>query len=160
MAIDPGSAMPLRLFVGIGSPHGDDAAGWAAADALAVQAPAGLEIQKVRHPLDLLDLLEGPVELRLCDACQGLGAPGQWRRWEWPRCNAVFERSRGSHDFSLPAALALAERLGKLFARPIIWGIELERCESGAPLTEPVARAVREVADDVVADFTAQREST
>lgn len=82
------------LFVGVGSPHGDDRAGWLVADALSdlfgtdvsTQASGtlnagglpsrkypSLAIRKTCIPADLLDWLDGAAKLIICDALCGAG---------------------------------------------------------------------------------------
>lgn len=147
----PQACHPFRppLFVGLGSPHADDAVGWLVADALADRAPEMLRIRKAQAPLDLLDWLEESSDLWVCDGCRGLSAPGHWRRWTWPATDVELVNATGTHDFGLSAVLSLAERLGRLPTAPQIWGIEIESCVPGESINPAVARAVATVVDDV-----------
>jgi len=113
------------LVVGIGSPHGDDRAGWIVADRVARAASeARVAVRIARSPIEAVDWLDGVRHLVLCDACRGLGPYGTTRRWEWPiPVDARMDWS-GTHDMPLPAVLALAERLGKLPSRVVIWAVE------------------------------------
>jgi hydrogenase maturation protease len=115
------------LIVGIGSPHGDDQIGWAVVQRLADRLPPGARAQVVRQPAELLDGLNDVELLVVCDACHSGGAvePGTLSRWTWPTEALVVPRRSGSHDFSLPYVLMLAQRLGKLPPRVVVWGIEL-----------------------------------
>ncbi len=105
------------LFVGLGSPHGDDQIGWLVADRLAGDdtLPTTVTLKKAVIPLDLLDWLEVIDCLHVCDAFQG-AMPGELRRWEWnvesdlPTVTKLLPeimrlRCQGSHDFGLAAVL-------------------------------------------------------
>jgi hydrogenase maturation protease len=126
------------LFVGIGSPHGDDRAGWLVADALAqacahVAAPTNggsalrrtVTIRKAGVPADLLDWMEGAATLIVCDAVRGAGMPGTLHQWRWPDAGIERYHSAGSHDLGLSGVLELAEKLGRLPPEVIVWGIEI-----------------------------------
>ncbi len=112
------------LFVGIGSPHGDDRAGWLVADALASLDGDGVCVRKASIPADLLDDLNGARKLVICDAVRGAGAPGSLHQWRWPDPRIAQARSSGSHDLSLSDVLQMAANLGQLPSEVIVWGIE------------------------------------
>lgn len=124
------------LFVGIGSPHGDDQIGWSIADALAATALAGVAIRKASVPADLIDWLEGVDLLGVCDACHSGSPAGTVQRLEWQRSrdsarssiltSSAQTRASGSHGLGLSAVLDLARQLGRLPDRVIVWGIEGE----------------------------------
>ena len=137
--------MPAKtLFVGIGSPHGDDRLGWHVADALAdrlqasetgfpggdsagLNAPASLSqvaIRKAASPADVLDWLDGIERLIICDACRSGGQPGLAYRWTWPDRAIAQAHCTGSHDLGLANVLELAQRLQRLPQVVIVWGVE------------------------------------
>ena len=116
------------LFVGIGSPHGNDCLGWLAADELRRRYPANhpdLEVRCAQIPADLLDWLEGRRRLLLCDACCMHGEPGAIYRWNWPEAAFFDLESWSSHGGNLGSVLQLAERLQYLPESVVIWGIEV-----------------------------------
>ncbi|MFN0051300.1 MAG: hydrogenase maturation protease [Planctomycetales bacterium] len=144
--------MPARtLFVGLGSPQGDDLAGWQVADGVSKECAdtRELSVRRAALPLDLLDWLEGIERLALCDACQGGGSPGHWQSWTWPNLPVERLRVRGSHDFGVAAVLDLAARLGRLPAEVQVWGIELSDASYASDPSPAVARAVTQVIADV-----------
>ena len=141
--------MKGKLFVGIGSPHGDDAAGWLVARQLAARAPASLEVRRAQTPVDLLDWLEGVETLDVCDAVACEAAPGSVQRWRWPDPALEAARFSGSHDLSLSAALALAQQLGRLPRRVRVWGIAARECGELSPMSQAVAAAVPAIADEI-----------
>jgi hydrogenase maturation protease len=151
------------LFVGVGSPHGDDRAGWLVADALhemtvtdvftrrsdllntgataVVQSPP-LAIRKACIPADLLDWLDGVARLIVCDAVCGAGPTGTLHRWFWPDPRIGQMHSAGSHDFGLPAVLELAGTLGRLPAVVVAWGIEAGQVLPDAEVSPEIQRAL------------------
>ncbi len=146
------------VVVGIGSPHGDDRAGWVIADALARHmeraagrsaGASGVEVRKAATPADLLDWLDGADRLLVCDAVCGAGAPGTLHRWHWPDPRIGQVRSAGSHDFGLAATLELAARLGRLPAEVVIWGIEAGQSELHGELSPDVAKSLPELIKQV-----------
>jgi hydrogenase maturation protease len=156
------SRKKTRLFVGIGSPHGDDQAGWTIAEGLLqdVDSSGDIIVRRASVPLDLIDWLDGIDCLHVCDACQGDAPPGTLHRWEYkaatpaasdrqrePRGRECFAslRSTGSHDFGLIAVLELADRLGRLPSQVVVWCIEGRRFEIGQTLSPEIVRILPEV---------------
>jgi hydrogenase maturation protease len=135
------------LIVGIGSPHGDDQAGWLLARELEQVAPArNIAVRTAASPAQLLHWLSGIDRLIVVDACQGLGPPGTYARWQWPTPAIMRAAWSTSHDVSLPAALSLAEKLRRLPAKVIIWGIQ---GQTAFPLDEVSPRVT-----DVISQVT------
>ncbi len=153
------------LFVGLGSPHGDDQIGWLVADRLA-QAPdlsCSVTIRKAAVPLDLLDWLDGIEILHLCDAAETSKAIGELDRWDWQAAGAdsfssrqllpFLQRlpARGSHDFELPSVLDLAAKLHRLPARIIVWTIAGHRFEPGECLSLELRQTLRQITATIAA---------
>lgn len=117
---------PHTLFVGIGSPHGDDRAGWVVAESLREQNLPGVDVRQAATPSQLLDWL-GPFDrLVVADAyLAGSGSPDRsgLKRWNWPTYSVAVLRSANSHAFGLPQVLQLAERLGALPRNVVVFGI-------------------------------------
>ena len=134
------------LFVGIGSPHGDDRIGWRIADLLGTRMPPDISIRKAATPSDLLDWLEGIDRLIICDACLSRGGTPQdevhLHRWEWPTLEIAALRSAGTHAFGLPQVLQLAERLGTLPPDVTVLGLEGLCFDAFAELSPEVAAAI------------------
>ena len=115
-------------ILGIGSPSGDDQAGWLTIDALKtcdVQGSNEVAIEKLDRPgTNLIPLLENTSWVILIDAMQGGGQPGQIKRFaedEWPDFSQVFS----SHGLGVLHALSLARELGSLPPRLDLYGIEI-----------------------------------
>lgn len=135
-----------KLFVGLGSPQGDDQVGWLVARELQARCMPDWDIRQAASPADLLDWIDDVDTLVLCDACRSDGAPGEVFQWRWPDVPARAIRSVSSHGLRLSEVLALAGQLGKLPARVEVIAVEVSSCEPGGALTAAVAAAVPRVA--------------
>jgi hydrogenase maturation protease len=148
------------LIVGIGSPHGDDQAGWRVVDALRAILSSAIEVREASTPSQLLDWLDCVGRLIICDACQvhrrvrddSAGATQSVHRWQWPTLQVSMLRSAGSHSFGLPQVLQLAERLGRLPQDVIVFGIEGRQFDAFASLSpnveELIDKVVEKIADE------------
>ena len=127
--------MNIRVF-GIGSPSGDDQAGWLVVDALhgAGLGDRGVVVEKLDRPgAALVGLLEQASHAILIDAMQGGGEPGSIHRFDrddWPG----YRQGLSSHGFGVFAALSLGQALGSLPPRLDLYGIEIgSACAGEAP---------------------------
>lgn len=143
------SAGDRVLCVGVGSPQGNDRAGWLVIDALAANCPGGLRLLKAGQPVDLLDWIEGVSRLWLVDACQGWGKPGDWSCWRWPAEELPAELSGGTHDLGVSAVLEWARALGRLPGEVRLWGIWIDRAGVGEEPTELTQRTAVTVAEEI-----------
>jgi hydrogenase maturation protease len=149
------------LFVGIGSPHGDDRAGWLVADALAefnssipTARPMQFSVRKAATPADLLDWLDGVQRLIVCDAVRGAGPPGRLHRWQWPDLRLGRVHAAGSHDFGLAAGLDLASSLGRLPAEVVVWGLESGQGIGGCDLSRAVKLSLPELIQQCLVEIS------
>lgn len=139
--------MTLRVF-GIGSPAGDDQAGWLVVDALraAGLGGRGVVVEKLDRPgAALVGLLEHTAHAILIDAMQGSGAPGTIHRFDrdsW----ATYRQGLSSHGFGVFAALSLGQALGSLPARLDLYGIEIASAGPGEAPGPAVQAAARRLA--------------
>lgn len=143
------------LIVGLGSPHGDDRAGWLVIDELHRRGVAPAAARIAHHPSDLLDWLPDfnppPCPLVICDAAHaeagaGMDEPGACRDWSWPRRRWPVEVMRASHTLPLEDVLQMARTLNLLPEEVIVWTIAGTKFD---PLSEPqdaVRHAARELA--------------
>ena len=130
---------PATRVVGVGSPHGDDRIGWDLIEALtAAGPPAGVEAVCLRTPLDLLEHLDGCETLVVVDACRGGGSPGTIVEVDRDLLATEGAAGSSSHGLGLREALALAEALGRLPPRVIVFGVEM------GPAAEVPVGALRE----------------
>lgn len=143
-------AASTRCVIGVGSPHGDDQAGWLIADALDAQQIEGVTIRKAASPSDILNW-SGEVEwLGICDACRGVGAIGDWHCWTWPDRQISQHHFSGTHGMSLSAALSLAATLGQVPQMIKIWGIEIGNCLPGEPVSIAIRDRVPQIVDSIL----------
>lgn len=133
------------LVIGIGNAaRGDDAAGLVAARRL-----GGLEHEG--DPLGLLDVWQADVPAVVIDAVRSGAVPGTIHRFD-AGAVPLPARLRGStstHAVGLGEAIELARALDRLPARLIVYGIEGEHFDAGAPLSPAVRAAVDAVVREV-----------
>ncbi len=135
--------------MGLGSPHGDDQAGWAVASRL--EGAAGVTAVIVRGGAELLLAWEGFDEVVVVDAAAPAGRPGRVTRREWPAPDLESTPLASTHGLGLADALRMAEALGSLPGRLIIYTIEAAATEPLAPLGKAAARAADELATRLLA---------
>ena len=146
----------LRIL-GIGSPSGDDRAGWLTVDALlaaGVQS-TGIDIRKLDRPgAHLVGLLGDADRVILIDAMQSDGAVGRIRHFakqDWP----AYRHGLSSHGLGVLDALALARELGSLPPRIDLYGIEIDSANPGGQADSRVEAAAQQLALGIAADLAA-----
>lgn len=139
---------PVHIL-GIGSPAGDDQAGWLVVDvlqALGVANGTGVVVDKLDRPgAGLVALLEDAEHAILVDAMQSGAPPGTLHHFI-PADGPLPVTDLSSHGFGVLAALALAQALGSLPSRVEVVGIEIACAEPGGSVSAPVRYAVEEAA--------------
>ena len=142
------------MIAGIGSPHGDDQAGWEMARQIEQRRFHYVRVKLARTPADLLDWIEPAMDLLICDACQGAGEAGSVHQWEWP-CGQLDEiHWSGTHQMSLTGVLALAAQLGRLPQHVRICGVELQSNHSGETMSEAVQAGVVAAVESLCEDLS------
>lgn len=146
------------VVIGVGNPlRGDDGAGREVARRLGQRRRPNVRVLETDGEASrLLSLMEGATFVYLIDACVSGAGAGSYRRIdlaEEPLPEAAYGFS--SHGFGLAAALALGKTLGSLPAHCIVFAIEAESFDIGAPVSAPVSRAV----DAVVAALRRELEN-
>ncbi|MDT3706464.1 MAG: hydrogenase maturation protease [Thiobacillus sp.] len=116
-------------ILGIGSPSGDDRAGWLAVDALLASDVRarhdGIVIEKLDRPgASLIPRLENASWVILVDAMQGGGQPGRIRHFNQQDWHG-YGHGLSSHGIGVLDALSLAHALGFLPPRLDLYGIEV-----------------------------------
>jgi hydrogenase maturation protease len=133
-------------ILGIGSPSGDDQAGWLTVDALRTVGMVDVQIEKLDRPgANLISLMENASRVILIDAMQGNGGVGDIQRFDendWPACSEGLS----SHGFGVLAALTLARELGSLPARLDLYGIGIGSVLPGDEAGLEVQAAARRLA--------------
>ena len=145
------------LLVGLGSPHGDDAAGWRIADRIAAANMPNVSVRWAATPLDLLNWLTGIDQLLVCDACQSTDPAGTVYSWRWPAV-AIESRAAGSsHAVDLADALHLAERLGRLPEKVLIYAVVGRHFEPSEAISASLEAALPAIVDRLMEDLAHAR---
>lgn len=141
-------------ILGIGSPSGDDQAGWLVVDALVgcgVRTDDELVIEKLDRPgADLIPRLEDTGWVVLVDAMRSGGQAGTIRHFgqqDWPE----YGGGLSSHGFGVLDALTLARELGCLPPRLDLYGIEIGSALPGETPGGAVQGAIRQLAAIIAA---------
>ncbi len=141
--------MRIRV-IGVGTPHGDDAAGLRVAERLArAGLPEGVRVITCERGADLLELLGRSGAVVIIDAMRSGSAPGTVRRIS---AEALAARAGlSTHALGVSEALALAHALGRAPERIELVGIEAgsagharisTEVESGIAVATSVVRSV------------------
>lgn len=147
-----GTGRRIRV-VGLGSPSGDDRAGWEVVARLRDVLPVGTRADATSHPLTILDAGPGDDVLIVIDACRGAGSQGSVHRFAWPDPRLTAAGGVSSHGVGLATALELAGVLGRLPPRVVVFAIECGSAEPGAGLSRVVEVALPEVVARVLAEL-------
>jgi len=165
---------PRVLIAGIGSPFGDDQAGWLIVDqlkhtldaTLAVddtpETPhpniARLLVRKARVPLDLLDWLSGVDILHVCDAGHNATQTGSLHHLSYDQQSllnsadhdfAEGQAAHRGHDFGVLDVLRLAETNCSLPQQIEFWIVSGSRFAASDDISRDVAAGVRLCAEQI-----------
>jgi hydrogenase maturation protease len=144
--------MPRPVIIGIGNiERGDDGAGRQVARLLRHMLAGKADIaEQDGEATAILARLEGAKTAYLIDACMSKAPPGTVHRIDAAEGALPLSSSDlSSHGFGLASAIELARTLGQLPPQTIVFAIEAESFEPGAPLTKDVADAIVLVADRI-----------
>ena len=154
------------LVVGIGSPHGDDQAGWEVIKQLSDRLVGDFTFRKASVPHDILDWLHSELNLHIVDASLD-SEPGVRRHAirqqpdpsvqinQLQPLSADFAemtfpdvRSSSSHQLDLLSVLKLASTLGKLPNQFILWTVSMGNC-MGTGTASRVSECARRIANEL-----------
>jgi hydrogenase maturation protease len=146
---------PRILIVGIGSPHGDDAAGWRVVEELNQRRiNSEVALRKARSPLDVLDALEGVQTMIIVDAAAPAGHPGRVTRIVCPVAPDIQTRTTAStHGIGVAEAMQLAKALGRLPKNFQVLAIEAERTGAGDGMSAAVSESVAELVNELTEQY-------
>ena len=131
--------MVRPLVIGIGNvQRGDDGAGRHVARLLRHMLADKAEIvEQDGEATAILARLEGAATAYLIDACMSKAPPGTVHRIDAAEGELPLSSSDlSSHGFGLASAIELARTLGQLPPQTVVFAIEAESFEPGAPLTK------------------------
>ncbi len=142
------------LVIGVGNPYRrDDGVGAVVVQRLRDEAVVGLDaVEASGEPAALLDEWSGRDLAIVVDAVRSGGSPGHLHRWthehgHWdaaPQLDGV-----SSHGLGVGDAVELGRLLDRLPRRLVVLGVEAGDVGDGLGLSDPVARAVDVVVDEV-----------
>ena len=141
---------PVRI-VGLGSPHGDDRAGWAALALLAERPlPAAIELRQCATPAtELWPALAGARRVVLVDAVAD-GTPGRILRGGREEL-AASRAGWSSHGVALDTMLDLAQTFGTLPPELAWVGVTIDPARTaGEALSATVAAALPALAEAAI----------
>jgi len=145
------------LVLALGNPlRGDDGAGQAVLEALSKSGrlpPDVVLVDGGTAGLDTALALEGYRQAMILDAAEMGLSPGEWRRLEYPGCEAAIRpggAAKGVHEAGLAEALALASELGTLPRKVTLFAIQPGEIAWEAGLSESVAASVPDVSQHVL----------
>lgn len=141
--------------IGIGSPAGDDRAGWLTVQALKAHTlPIGVALHLRDRPgpalLEALAHLDAAV---LVDAMVGGEPAGTVHRLELRDAPALPGTPVSSHGFGLGETLALGAALGRLPPAVVLYAIEGADFIPESPASPAVARAAADCAARIAAEL-------
>ncbi|MCA9135984.1 MAG: hypothetical protein KDB00_04475 [Planctomycetales bacterium] len=141
------------LVLGVGSEHGDDAAGWRVTERIADLAIDSVACRKIATPIELIDWLGSADRIHVIDAAVELTG-------DVIRCSLNGESDRhrifdhaatGTHDFGVARAFELATALGQSLNHVTLWlvaGYEFEKLEPISHRAQySIQECVRQLAD-------------
>ncbi len=141
-------------MIGIGNSfRRDDGVGLAVASEIAKLGLAGVEVlTAIGEPGVILDAWADAESVVAVDAALADGStPGRIRRWT---PDATTESNvTSSHAFGLPQTYALGEALGRIPRSLVVLTVDIGDAASGVGLSAPVAAAVPDAVDAVLAEF-------
>jgi len=146
--------MTRTAILGVGSPFGDDRAGWLVIDALKAElderghAPAGLTLAALDRPgAALLEQLRGADRAVLIDAARGAGSPGTVARLDAAQLEA--NPTLSSHGFGVAEVLALGAALNALPPALTVLAIAIDGDCRGADVSDAVRGAATRLAREL-----------
>ncbi len=154
MSSVPATGRPTDLptvVLALGSPHGDDQAGWLVVDRLNEEGSWPGWCAKLSTPWDVASHVAPAQTTLVIDACRS-GAPAgtihHWPARELP--HSLEGRRSSTHGATLPEALRLLEALGTDLSQVEVYGVEIAGGEVGAPLTPAVAAGVERLVRELL----------
>ena len=141
------------LVVGVGSSHGDDAAGFRLVDLIQAASLPGVRCLQVQEPLDIASCIGRCRRLCVIDACHSAQPLGTLTRLEWPVSRRQWPSHASTHALGLIDALQLAQNLGKLPKQTVLYGIEIGDAPPAAELSAALAARLPQIAKQIMDDM-------
>lgn len=137
------------VVIGVGSPSGDDRAGWLVVERLRGRLPDSVRLLSLDRPGSaLIPMLANMQRAIVVDAMRGGGAPGTIRFFTGSGL-ANYTQGLSSHGIGVFDALALARELNSLPENLELYGMEIDSRPSGDEVSEAILSAVKKLADRI-----------
>ncbi|KTC80305.1 hydrogenase maturation protease [Legionella cherrii] len=157
--------MKVIKVLGIGSPFGDDQAGWKVANALKHQlskhphlAPFLLIENHDRPGVRLIELMSGFNTVFIIDAVKSGSAIGSIHRFK-NESILDSENRFSTHGISILQTLHLARALDELPADLLFYGIEIDAITLDETLSPQIEKAIAEVTRRLINDLVTAYEA-
>lgn len=141
------------IVVGIGNRYrGDDAAGWAVVDFLEGKVAGAVRLDRQRGDIvEMIDIFSNYPNVYLVDACRTDAPEGSWRRIDaLAEPLPVEQEQTSTHGFGVSQAVAIAQSLGQLPSRLIVYVITGNQFAISETMSPEVAKAVEETAQAIL----------
>jgi hydrogenase maturation protease len=141
------------LVAGVGGRYGDDQAGRRLVAQFARRAIAPARLIAAGDGAQLLDELAGCETLIIVEACRGGSVIGAISRLEWPDSRIRQYHNHTRHGIDLCNTLQIAERLGRLPPKVVIFGIDIGSEPGTDAMSPEVAEALTELEEIILAEI-------
>lgn len=158
-AVEPA---PDVLIIGCGNLlRGDDGVG-----PLLVSRLAAMGLPESMRAVDggtaglaVVDMMDGAGQVAIVDACTGIGEPGFVLELSGTSLAVQAPAVGNLHDFRFDHAIAFGRLMLKerFPERVTVFLIEAEQFTPGAPLSEPVARSMEALCDELLRRFSVEK---
>lgn len=142
------------LVVGIGSPHGDDQAGWLLIERLAKEVDQAY-LRKASVPHNLIDWTDGCDALHIVDACDSGRHVMRIELSDETHLDQIDKLMHGhsSHHFGISQVIELGRLLEKLPRRIVVWAIPGESFGPGQTVSDLCQQQIDRCADLLSAEL-------
>jgi hydrogenase maturation protease len=145
------------LVIGIGNDfRGDDGAGLEVARRLRVAAVPGVTVREHGGDIaSLIDAWDGFESVFVADAVSANARAGEVLRFDAHKTPIprIFAPQVSSHGVGAADAIELAQALGRLPARMLVYGVAGSNFEIGTPISPAVLRGIDEVVAHILRDL-------
>lgn len=142
-------------IIGIGSPFGEDQAGWKVIEILqrTSSLPSKIEITSYDRPgLRLLSYIQNLECVYLIDAVKSGACAGTIHRFENEainECNTLLS----THDFGVIQTLKMGLALNMLPKKIILYGIEINTSQNDGRISKVTQKSIQLVSEKIIAEL-------
>ncbi|MCA8992474.1 MAG: hydrogenase maturation protease [Planctomycetaceae bacterium] len=141
-------------IAGLGSPHGDDQAGWLVIEELERLQPINARLITLTAPHQLLNEIEGLDTLYVCDAAASRCHVGTIQWFDGPKLPEAAVKPCSTHNPTLSSVLALIDQLTSDNLKIRVASIAGEQWRLMSQPNTAVAEAARKLAYEIVQELS------